>query len=67
MVVLVAVDADESKESAVNAEEVDLKAKHNINDGEMPVEQLSDIVADAEDPVTMSISADSENDDNTGT
>ncbi|XP_022174020.1 ATP-binding cassette sub-family F member 1 isoform X2 [Myzus persicae] len=61
----VAADDDGSNEPAVDAKEVDLEAKCVIDDEEKPIEQGSDVVADAEDAVATSINADGKNDDNT--
>lgn len=66
MVILVVVNDNGSNEPAINTEEVDLEAKCGINDKEIPVERNADVVAEAEDAVATSISADGEKNDNIG-
>lgn len=67
MVVLVAVDDTESKEEpVVNADEVNLEAKHDVCDEEIAIEQRAGVVADDEDAVTTSNNVNVENDNNTG-
>ncbi|KAL5237968.1 hypothetical protein ACI65C_005378 [Semiaphis heraclei] len=60
----VVVNDNGSNEPAINTEEVDLEAKCGINDKEIPVERNADVVAEAEDAVATSISADGEKNDN---
>jgi len=61
------VGDDGSNEPVINTEEDDLETKKCvIDDKKLPVELCTDVVADAEDAITTSITTEGENGDNTG-
>jgi len=65
MVILVVVGDDVmSNEPATN--EIDLEAKKCVIDKELPVEQCADVVAVTDGVMTISITDEGKNSDNTG-